>query len=192
VKKIIIITGLPGAGKTLVSGILQELGLPAYKFSDALRKEIKRMGLEDTVRNEELVAEELREKYGQDVLAQRAADEIKDFRGDTIILDGARSIEEIQFLNDFGEVIILLVEADEKTRFARIRKRNSERDAKNIEDFKWREERNLRVLGLDKILATTDYPKYTIPNNGSIEDLKKRVRSFCKKFMPGKLQNGKE
>jgi len=46
--RLILIAGMPGSGKSIVSSIARELGLPVYVMGDVVREEARRRGIEPT------------------------------------------------------------------------------------------------------------------------------------------------
>ncbi len=180
--KIIVIVGLPGAGKDTAAGFLREKGIPFLTFSSVIKDEIKQRGIMDSLENEEVVAKDLRKKFGRDIVAKRIAEKISNLKKDYVCLVGPRNIEELEYLKDFGEIILLVIEADKKIRFERMKRRGDSRDPKTFEEFEWRENKNLE-LGIDKVLKTKKYPKYVIQNNGTPEELKKHVEKIIRMIL---------
>jgi len=177
--KIIIVVGLPGAGKDTAAEFIKNEGIHYFAFSDVIKDEIRSRGMKDTLKNEEDIAKELRKSYGRDIIAQRTSEKIKNLQEDVTCLGGPRNIEELEYMKGFGEVILLVVEADERTRYERVKARGESRDPKTFEEFLWRQNKNYE-LGIGKVLKTKDFPKYVISNNGTPDELKAQVIKFLK------------
>lgn len=173
-KKIICLVGMPGAGKGEVGKILEQERILVVVMSSVVREEVKKRGLELNIKNLDNVAADVRNKFGKDIVAKRVAEKVKKIKSDIVCVDGFRNIEEIDILKNVGGVVIVSVKAPEKTRFERLIKRGENRDPKNIEEFKWREEKQIR-LGLEKVVEMADYE---IVNDGSLEDLKNKVKEL--------------
>ena len=85
-----------------------------------------------------------------------------------VIVDGVRSIEEIDVLKKIGNVKLLAIHASDETRFNFLSSRGRSDDPETKEKFDERDNREIGV-GLDKSIAIADE---TITNhNLSIEEL---------------------
>ncbi|MHA1862574.1 MAG: AAA family ATPase, partial [Candidatus Thorarchaeota archaeon] len=62
--KIIIITGMPGAGKSEVANAFHNAGFPLIIMGDVIREETRNRGLEENPENTKKVMLELRELHG--------------------------------------------------------------------------------------------------------------------------------
>lgn len=181
-KKIIVIIGLPGSGKDTIAGFLKEKGIPSYGLGDVVREEVRKRGLPITKENQEDVASDLRKKHGKDIVVRLLEEDIKKDPSETICVNGPRTIDELPHLETHGKIILIEVTASEKKRFERCRDRGNEWDPKTVEDLRHRDERNIKELGLDKVLATDKYPKYKIDNNGSLQELKEQVEEVLQQI----------
>ena len=72
------ITGNYGAGKRIVAEILQKMKFYHVSFSDLLREELKKRKKVVSRDNLIQIGNELREKYGADVLARKAVEKLQD------------------------------------------------------------------------------------------------------------------
>ncbi len=192
-KTIIIVVGLPGAGKSAVADIFKGKGIPMFRTGDVFRSEALKRGLELNPRNSEMIARKLREEEGMDIAARRVGEKIKTLKEDLVCVEGPRDMYEIDYFATLGNVIILIVEAPEDVRFERSRKRISSklspasRNPKTLHDLKWRDQKELE-RGVKDILETNKYPKETIENTGTINDLKKKVEKFLKQLQAEQKQ----
>ena len=169
--KIICLVGMPGTGKGEVGKILEQEKIPIVVMSSVVREEVKKRNLALNIKNLDNVAVDLRKKFGKDVVAKRVAEKVKKIKSDLVCVDGVPNIEEIYLLKNAGDVVIVSVNAPEKTRFERLTKRGESRDPKNFEEFKWREQKQIN-FGIGKVIESADYE---IVNNGSVENLRKKV-----------------
>ena len=152
---IVVVAGMPGSGKSLVSRAAREIGLPVYVMGDVVREEAARRGLEPTPANLNRVARSLREEYGPTIVAERTAQK---FRGDeeAVLVDGVRSLDEIKVFRRYGDVVVVAVHASPRTRFERIRRRNRPGDPKTWEEFVARDMTELG-FGIGNVIALADY-----------------------------------
>ena len=161
-------TGMPGAGKSTVVMKLKEHGYEIFNLGDGVRAEAKRRNLEPTGKNLGKLMLELREKNGPGAIAQLIKDPIQNSSERIIIIDGVRSIPEIDVLTDIGDVKLLAIKASPTTRFNFLSLRRRSDDPLSKESFNERDNRELGV-GLGK---TIDLADETIENeNVTIEQL---------------------
>ena len=73
--KLIIVTGMPGAGKSEVADAFRRNGHPIIVMGDVIRKETKRRGLEANRENTKKIALELRVKGGPGAVAKQCIEE---------------------------------------------------------------------------------------------------------------------
>lgn len=97
--QLLVIVGMPGAGKSVVVEHLQSRGWIVVHFGAITMREIEKRGLAVNESNERTVREELRKKYGMAAFARLSIDEIRKglSKGPTVI-DGLYSWSEYKFL----------------------------------------------------------------------------------------------
>ena len=175
---IIGITGLYCAGKDTVAENLVKRGFTHFSLSDLIREELGRRGVEITRDNLINVANELREKYGHDVLAVRAVEKMKQKEGDYVI-SSIRHPAEVNALKKAGHFFLLEARAPIELRLQRIRKRNRENDPKTIEELKASEKRESQDSGpgqqLTNVMKMADV---VIMNDSSKEVQSKKVEKL--------------
>jgi len=116
--RLIGLTGTNGAGKGEVASFYQKKGYGYLSLSDILREELKSRSLQASRDNLITCGNELREKFGADILARRVAARIV---GPTVI-DSIRHPAEIEYLRSLGSFILIAVEAPVEMRFNRVKK----------------------------------------------------------------------
>ncbi|MCX8160305.1 MAG: AAA family ATPase [Candidatus Saccharicenans sp.] len=174
--RLIGLTGTNGAGKGEVANFLMKKGYGYVSLSDVIREELRARGLEAS--RDQLIAcgNELRERFGPDILARRAAARIQ---GPTVI-DSIRNAAEVSFLRSLGDFILVAVDAPIEVRFERTRKRGRNESASTLEEFRLKEEqeKSTRDTGqqLEICLRLADL---TIINDGSLEDLRKKLEELA-------------
>lgn len=169
---IICIAGMPGSGKGVVSEAARRVGLPVYVMGDVVREEAARRGLEFTPENLSMVASKLREEEGPAAVARRVAEKMVGSGSDVVVVDGVRSLYEVEELSRIGRVVIVAVHASPRTRFERIRRRGRPGDPRTWEEFR---ERDLVELGfgLGSVIALADY---MLVNEGGREEAYREAR----------------
>ena len=98
--KICAIVGYAGSGKTTAIEAIRDLGL-VVTMGDVVRNEAKKRNLEPSGNIIGNIAKELREKEGPGVIAKKCVDLIKNKNEEVIIVDGVRSISEVNVFRKF-------------------------------------------------------------------------------------------
>ncbi len=165
----ILITGMPGAGKEEAIQALIPLGYNVLRMGDIVREMAKAKGIEPDMIGR--FADEERKKHGPYIWAERTAERIED--PEKTVIDGVRSLEEVEIFRKKGEVIIVAIHASPKTRYERLKKRARGDESDSIEKIV---ERDMRELswGVGKVIAMADI---MIVNEGSIEELRENIKS---------------
>ncbi|MEC9033723.1 MAG: dephospho-CoA kinase, partial [Thermoproteota archaeon] len=96
-----------------------------------------------------------REKNGPGAVAELLKESIQESTHDIIIIDGIRSIHEINVLKETGNVKLLAVNAASDTRFNFLRERKRSDDPLTREKFEERDNREIGV-GLEEIIGLAD------------------------------------
>ena len=173
---IIGLTGTMGAGKGEVAKLLKEKGYEYYVFSDAIKEEAKKRGLEATRENLQNIGNILREEYEPGVLAKRL---IAKFKSDKVVVDGVRSSDEIKVLRQHGKFVLIGIGAPQLLRFERLKKRERKGDPTTFEEFKKLDDRENKSIGtgqeINRCLKMADF---RITNDGSFDDLKNKVEEI--------------
>ena len=178
-RKIICITGMPGSGKSIVARTAYNKGIPVLVMGDVIREEASRRGLPHRPEILNRIAKELREKEGLNAVAKRIANKIVDIGNHVVVVDGVRSLHEINVFKEYGEVIIVAVHASPKTRFKRLIKRNRPGDPQTWEEFF---ERDLTELGfgIGNVIALADY---MIVNEGDVKETMKLAEKILEEVL---------
>jgi len=135
---IIGLTGPIGSGKGTVADYLSKKGFTKYSLSDAIRGELAKRGEWPTRDNLIKTGNELREKHGFGILAERILEKIetdeKTGRKDFIV-DSIRNPAEVKALRKRADFFMAAIDAPKKTRFARIKARARENEPQNWREF---------------------------------------------------------
>jgi len=167
-KLVVCLTGMPGAGKSTIVSKLKEENYETFSLGDGVRAEAKRQNLEPTGENLGKLMLELRQKNGPGAIAELIKESIEKSNHEIIIIDGIRSIHEINVLKETGNLKLLAVEASSETRFNFLTQRKRSDDPLTREKFEERDNREISV-GLQEIIELADE---TIENNNvTIDEL---------------------
>ena len=175
-KTVIVIVGMPGAGKSLASSAAADRGVPVFVSGDIIRAEAKRRKLSPTRKNLGGLMLKIREEEGMGAVAKRLAPIIDKIDGALFVYEGARNIEEIQELNKKYNVFTIAIHASPGSRFERLLKRRRSDRPKTWADFLERDERELKV-GVGRLIAIADR---VVENEDTKNDLKRRTRRLLK------------
>ena len=123
---IVCISGLCGAGKSVVSDYFIQNGYLYRRFGQITMDELKRRNLPICEENERLIREELRNRYGMAafaILNQSKLDELL-LKGN-VIVDGLYSFAEYKVLKDHykDKLIVIAVYAPPRIRYERLSNR---------------------------------------------------------------------
>ncbi|MSS86265.1 MAG: dephospho-CoA kinase [Nitrosopumilus sp.] len=165
-KLLVCLTGMPGAGKSTIAEGLQSKGYQIINLGNAVRNEAKARNLEASRNNLGKLMLELREKNGPGAIAKLVESEIMSSNSNVLLIDGVRSIDEIEILKKFGTVKLLAIHASTDTRFNFLQKRGRTDDPQTKEHFNERDNRELSV-GISNSIALSDY---AISNIGLTKD----------------------
>lgn len=171
---IICVAGMPGSGKGVFKKAAEVLGVPRISMGDIVRRETARKGLTPDYRNTAKIMLELRKKAGPEVFAKLTWKEVSNTEGPAILIDGVRSLDEINYFKQFGDTVVVAVHSSPRTRFERLRKRGRPDDVKTYEEFEERDARELSV-GLGSVIALADYMLVNegIPEEEAVERAKR-------------------
>ncbi|MEK7598276.1 MAG: AAA family ATPase [Patescibacteria group bacterium] len=126
-RKIIAILGLPGSGKTeVINYLMEKFKWPKVYFGDVVFDELKIRGLDINEKNERIVREDLRNKFGRLHFAGKIIEKIGNIRDDAnILVESLYDWQEYLFFKEkFREdFIAIAVYASPKTRYERLGKR---------------------------------------------------------------------
>jgi dCMP deaminase len=180
---IIGLTGKNGSGKTAVSEYLQSRSFEYYSLSDEIRHEIRRRGLEITREVLIDVGNELREKLGPGILAERILNKLENDRN--YVIDSIRNPYEVDVLKRRSDFTLLALEADETIRFERSRKRGRENAARTLPQFVAEEARELDSSNpaSQQLLATREKADMVVTNDGTLEQLHRRLDELLPPLM---------
>ena len=182
---IVCLTGMPGAGKSSVASFLKEKGFLVVTMGDVIREEASRQGLEPTDINLGKMMLKLRQDLGpgavgQIVLQKLAREEGSNSNNNAVVIDGIRSIAEVEILKKAGHVRLLAIHASQDTRLKHLRERGRPDAPSDGDEFTGRDKRELSV-GVSEAIALANE---MISNNDlTLEQLKQRAYDIVKEWL---------
>ena len=175
--KILLIAGMPGAGKEELLNVARSMDIPFLRMGDIVREFYVSSGAAQQGLSVGQVANSEREINGKDIWAKRA---IERMSGDVFLVDGCRSLDEVtSYRNLSDEVSIIAIHATPKERYERLVKRARDDAPHNMEEFSERDNREMG-WGLGNVIALADV---MIVNNSDLETFKARVVEALEEFI---------
>ncbi|MFH1643264.1 MAG: AAA family ATPase [Patescibacteria group bacterium] len=180
-KKIVIgLTGEMGAGKDTLVNYLKEKhdNIISLRFSTPLTETLKIFFDEVKREDQQWLVNNLRERFGQDILAKAITKKIKSMTEDVVILNGIRVWDEYSMVKELGGVIVY-VTTDAKIRWERMGERKEKADDKSTwEEFLKRSQNATELF----IAAIGEKADFKIENNGSLEEFHKKIDELMNKL----------
>ncbi len=182
---VIGLTGLASSGKGEVAKYLEKNSFSKLVFSNVLKEEAEKRGLLKNRTYEEQknifskLGDQLRRETGKwEILAEKLIEKIKSNNLEKVVVDGFRSVEEVNlFKKNFENFYLVYINADEEIRFKR---RKLEDSNINIENFRARDKRDIEEKGLGKVIELADF---TIDNNEEgLKHLHKKLNKFLERI----------
>ena len=156
--KLIGIVGMPGSGKSAIFKIATKYNIPVISMGDIVRQETLKKGLEITPENIGNTAIELRKKYGEEAVAVPCIEYIeRNYKDENvIIIEGIRSMYEVNYFKRYYPLKIIAIHSSPKTRFNRLKQRDREDDISEWKDFIERDMRELKFT-IGNVISLADY-----------------------------------
>ncbi len=172
--RILLIAGMPGAGKEELLGVARSMGVPFLRMGDIVREYHDASGTDVPVG---VFASSQREVFGGDVWARRALERM---HGDVFLVDGCRSMDEVRSYRGLSDdVLIVGIYAPPSARYERLVRRGRKDAPKNIEEFEARDSREME-WGLSDLLALADV---MIPNYADLETFHNKARKILERLI---------
>lgn len=178
---IVCLTGMPGAGKSSVASFLKEKGFVVMTMGDVVREEAKRQGLEPTDINLGKMMLKLRQDLGPGAVGHIVLQKLaRDGSSSNVVIDGIRSIAEVEVLKKVGHVRLLAIHASQDTRFKHLKERARADAPSSSNEFAGRDKRELSV-GVSEAIALANE---MISNNDlTLEQLKLCAYNIVKEWL---------
>ena len=171
--------GLPGSGKGEFAAVAREADIPVVTMGDVIRQACRDRGL-DPADNHGEVAKALREENGPAAIAEASLphvrDHLDDGGDDTVVVDGLRSMVEVEaFTDEFGDdFAVVSIEAPFDLRAERLGERGRDDTDTDLEALRERDERELG-FGMGDVMEHADYQ---IDNTGTLAEFRQKAREL--------------
>lgn len=181
-KVILGFVGFPCVGKGVaIDYLVKNHGFYYSSLSDRIREESRRRNLEITRENLQNLAGELREKLGPEILAKRTWERVLKDGFNKVVVDAIRGKEEAEFFKKISGFYLVAISSSQKIRFQRMLARGRESDPITWEEFLRMEEKDNSQEGRN-IQACLQMADFEIENNGTVEELAKRLEKLIKRL----------
>ena len=181
---VIGITGTLGAGKgTVVDYLVSEKGFKHYSVRQFLIEVIRKKNLSENRDNMVIVANELRRLNSPSYIIDQLYFQAVQMEKNAVI-ESIRTPGEIDSLRSKANFFLFAVDAEPKTRYKRIKKRNSETDQIDFDTFVQKEQREMTSddPNNQNLTRCREMADFIILNNGSINQLFKRLEEVLKEI----------
>jgi dephospho-CoA kinase len=176
--RLIGLTGTNGAGKGEAAAYFTGKGYAYFSLSDVIRDELRERGEPASRDNLIRTGNELRERFGHDVLARRTMAKVGS--GERAVIDSIRNLQEIAFLRRQKAFVLLAIDAPVEVRFARVAVRGRDESARDLEAFRNKEEQErsggASAQQLEACMAAADR---IIVNDGTIREFHRKLEEVA-------------
>jgi len=164
------LTGRNASGKGEVARYLQKKSFYYYSLSDVIRDEIRARRLDPTRELLITVGNELRQRYGANILAERILAKIEDDKH--YVIDSIRNPSEVDAFRAAKHFKLLRIEAPAELRFQRILKRHRESDPVTLAEFVELENREAEGDDTSQNLVKVELmADHSVANDSTLEKL---------------------
>ncbi|MGM0439325.1 MAG: AAA family ATPase [Patescibacteria group bacterium] len=172
-KKILGVLGKPGAGKDTFCDFFEKNhnSVKVVKFSDTLTDILKMFFDNVTREDQQWLVNQLRDRFGEDVLAKATKRKIKNTDEEFVLLNGVRVWDDYEMIKEVGGQLVY-IETKPKLRWERMKKRGEKADdnvsyEKFLELDKGRSEKDIEDIG--------EKAEFKVNNNGTKKELEDQV-----------------
>ena len=175
------LTGKNASGKGTVAEILKKKNFTYHSLSDSLRDELKLLKKEETRENLIDIGNELREKGGPGVLADKLIPKLN-FENNHIVDSIRNPLEVISLRKEtlLRRFFLISVDANSRLRYDRLCSRGRIGDTDSWEKFVEQEkkEENVDDPNKQQLSRTMQMADYNIDNSGTLEELEAQVNKI--------------
>lgn len=174
--QLIGLTGLNASGKGTAAEYLKQKGFAYYSLSDIVRDHASEKGLDHSRENLILCGNELREKFGPSVLAERVMKKIKKDKPLKAVVDSIRNIYEIEELRKTPGFLLIGIDAPVEVRFERSKKRGRTGFETSLDAFiKIEQKENSSDPKKQQLFDCLKIADRMIDNGGTTEELEEEL-----------------
>ena len=181
---VIGLIGTIGSGKDEVAKyIVDKHGFQQITMGDLIREETSKRGLELNRENLQATSADVTDKQGMKYWGDMVVLKVKKSGWQKVLINGVRRVPELEvYKKGFGKKFnLILVDADPKIRFDRLKGRKRTGDPKSLEEFKKQERGEIKLYGtFDECVKLADF---TVKNESTFEELYKNTDKVMEKIL---------
>jgi dephospho-CoA kinase len=176
--KLVALVGMPGSGKSEVARVFESNGYKKIRFGDITDEEVGKRGLELNEKNERIMREDLRKKYGMSAYAVLSLPKIEAaLKTSDVVVDGLYSWEEYKYLKDKirGKLNLVAVWSPPTLRYKRLQ----DREVRPLteEQASARDFAEIENVNKGGPIAMADY---TLHNDSTLQELTNQANNILK------------
>ncbi|MFA5188006.1 MAG: AAA family ATPase [Patescibacteria group bacterium] len=151
-----------------------------FRFSSMLRDVLDRFYIPQSRENMQAASSALRKTFGDDLMAQTIANDVKNSSAHIIVLDGVRRQADIKYLQKMPNFHLIEINAEQKIRFERIIRRgeNTDDNKKTLAEFQDDEQKEAEL----QIKEVAKIAEFHLDNNGTAEDLQRQIENIIRQL----------
>lgn len=177
---IIGLTGKNGSGKGVAADFMKDLGYQYYSLSDVIREEMIKANISITREHLIKFANEMRTTYGPSILAEKILSKLDPDKN--YVVDSVRNPFEVETLRKRKDFHLLVIEAEPKVRFERIKERAREKDPVTYEDFLKIDaaEAGSRDPASQQLNRTQELADAAVENNATVAEFQEQLKQVIR------------
>ncbi len=163
-KKLILIVGLSGSGKSTVSNFIKKrFNADVFLSGDIIRDEIKKRGWKYNKENDSYIANWFNLDRREKLLVKRILSKAKKSKKNLVVLEGHRSDQDLKYLKEMSKTkpFVIAIKTPFNVRARRLLKRKKRFDEDPIKYLRSRDKEE-KSHGILKLMKKADY---TIDNS---------------------------
>jgi dephospho-CoA kinase len=163
-KKLILIVGLSGSGKSTVSDFIKKrFNADVFLSGDIVRDETRRRGLSYTPENDSKIADWFNLKGREKLLVKRILSKAKKSKKNLVVLEGFRSDQDLEYLKEMSKTkpFVIAIKTPFNVRARRLLKRKKRFGEDPIKYLRFRDKEE-KSHGILQLMKKADY---TIDNS---------------------------
>ena len=180
-RKLILITGMSGSGKTTLAGMFEAKSYRVVTMGDVIRDLASERGIEPTLTNLASLAKEIREEGGMAAVAEKCVEKLGSMPDEKMVVDGIRSMDEVDVFAGSFDVDLVAVYASPRTRYRRLKDRHRTDDPADWKAFRVRDEGELG-FSLGRAIALADH---VVTNEEGLDDLAREFERLLSRLDRG-------
>jgi len=184
--RVIGVVGSNGSGKDEVVKYLdQRYRIPFISVGDIVREIAGQEGIKPTRDNLDDFTRRYFTRHGNGYFIKLAVEKIQQSKWRYAGISGIRSPEDVTILKESFKKDFILIHVyvtDPRIRYERMKKRGSKRDEISYEDFLKQDQVSEQLFHIQEAINLADY---SIPNDGSLEDLHYRIDKLVSQSVGG-------